>query len=37
MVQLGATYLEGMEGKLGLPAHSQHLTEQYLPPGAASN
>jgi len=34
MVQLGATYLEGTEGKPRYPAHSpQHLTEQYLPPG----
>lgn len=34
MVQLGATYLEGMEGKPGFPARSpQHFAEQYLCPG----
>lgn len=34
MVQHGATYLEGMEGKPGFPPRGpQHLTEQYLPPG----
>lgn len=32
MVQLGVTYLEEMERKLGFPACGpQHLTEQYLP------